>query len=471
MKSCEQLFRKSVLIILLLLSVTSAFSQRPRPRPTLVQKVKVQAPLTPRQIVDKVLPSIVLVVTQDNQGETIAQGSGFIYKPGLVVTNLHVFTRASNAFVRVVGGKVNYKVTGVVGIDIRHDLCIFQIDDNAIPPLFLSNSIKPSIGDEIFAFGNPKGLEGSVSKGIVSGLKRDLDLMQIDASISPGSSGGPIVNDRAEVVGIAVSSLVSGQNLNFAIPIQFLKAIPDQQFKSSDPVWKEVDEVLGVRPSVSVAGAGAVAVSDRENKSLKGPVQNYVTTYSPFEYDEKLDKYVEQPSRTITDKAVFDEYGNLIEEWNYNYGDLAWKYFYSYDDLGFMTSFVLEPASGTDVKREVHQLTPVESITRKMRDVNPIGTFEDSHGKWVYDSSGNNIETISKTIKTSSLSAYDRNGLQIDDKYYVDGKLSQGKRSTYEFDGYRNWIKSLYMHFNARFPSIGYVPGSMNYRKITYFGQ
>lgn len=458
------IMKHQVIFLLLVCLSISAYGQKPRPRPTPIEKEKVQAPLTPRQIVDKILPSLVLIVTQDNHGETIAKGSGFIYKPGLGVTNLHVFTRSSSAFVRVVGEKINYKVTGVVGIDIRHDLCIFRIEDDTVPPLILSNSMKPSIGDEIFAFGNPKGLEGTVSKGIVSGLRRDSDLIQIDASISPGSSGGPIVNDRAEVVGIAVSSLVSGQNLNFAIPIRFLKTLPARQFRSSDRALDAID--------VSVRAAGAVAVSHRENQSLKGPVQSYVTTSSRFEYDEKPEKYIEQPSRTTTGKTVFDEYGNLIEEWEYNYGDLAWKYFYSYDDLGFMTScFVWEPASGTDGKSEVFKLTQEESITRKMQYVNPVGTFEDSHGKWVYDLSGNNIETISKTIKTSSLTTYDRNGLQIDDKYYKDGKLSQGHRYTYEFDQYGNWIKRLDMHFDARFPSIGYVPDFMSYRKLTYFGQ
>ncbi|MGB4990145.1 MAG: S1C family serine protease [Pyrinomonadaceae bacterium] len=465
--------KRLIIIIPLLLGLfySPVFGQKPRSRPTPIPKVTVQNPLTSRQIVDRIMPSVVLVVTQDPQGETIAQGSGFIYKPGLVVTNLHVLKRASSAFVRVVGGKINYKVKGVVGIDIRHDLCILRIDDETIIPLVLSGSAQPSVGDEVFAFGSPKGLEGSVSKGIVSGLRQDVDLMQIDASISPGSSGGPIVNDRAEVVGIAVSSLVGGQNLNFAIPTEFLTKIPARQFKTSDAVLNKIDELIGYSPSVSVSGAGAIAVSDRENRSLKGPVQSCIPTYSPFEYHEKLDKYIEQSSRTTGGKVTFDIYGNLIEEWSYHYGDLSWKYFYSYDEIGFMTSFVWEPASGTDGKREVFQVTPTESILRKMKDVNSIGTFESPNGKWVYDSAGNNIETISKLIKTSSTSVYDRNGLLVDHKYYSDGKFSQGDRYTYEFDQYGNWIKSLNTHFDAKFPSIGYVPRSVRYRKITYFGQ
>lgn len=220
------------------------------------------------------MPSVVLVVTQDKQGETIAQGSGFVYKQGLVATNLHVFKRASSAFVRLAGGGVNYKVTEVVGIDIKRDLCIIRIEDKTIAPLTL-NSSKPAIGDEVFTFGNPKGLEGTVSKGIVSSIRSDLDLLQIDAAISPGSSGGPVINDRAEVIGIAVSSLTGGQNLNFAIPSAFLARMSDQQFYEQDPKGsldvfdRMAKEVINSLNKLPVSGAGVVAVSDRENEYLK----------------------------------------------------------------------------------------------------------------------------------------------------------------------------------------------------------
>jgi hypothetical protein len=405
--------------------------------------------LSARQIVERIMPSVVLVVTQDKQGQTIAQGSGFVYKSGLVATNLHVFSRASSAFVRVVGGSVNYKVIEVVGIDIRHDLCVVRIEDKTIAPLVLDNSSRSSIGDEVFAFGSPKGLEGTVSKGIVSSLRSDFGLLQIDAAISPGSSGGPVVNDRAEVIGITVSSLIGGQNLNFAIPTSFLVKVKEQ--------------FIGL-----VAGAGTVSVSDRENERLMGPVKSYITTFSPFEYDEKLDKYVEQASRAMTGKEVFDEFGNLAEEWDYDNEKLAWKYFYYYDENGFMTSFIWEPASGVDGKRETYTLTAAESVTRKMKRINLIGIFEDSQGKWTYDYLGNNTETVSKSIGTRSLTTYNKNGLETDSKYYVDGKLLQGHRYIYEFDASGNWIKCFVSRYDSKFPSLGYIPSGVRYREITY---
>jgi len=429
--------------------------------------------LSARQIVERVMPSVVLVVTQDEQGETIAQGSGFVYKQGLVATNLHVFKRASRAFVRVVGGNVNYKITEVVGIDIRNDLCVIRIEEKSMVPLTISLN-RPAIGDEVFTFGSPKGLEGTVSKGIVSSVRSDLNLLQIDASISPGSSGGPVVNDRAEVIGIAVSSLTSGQNLNFAIPSVFLTKISDQQFV--DQLLRDVARITG-RPfkssvtGVSVSGAGAASVSDREDKRLKGPVRIVSGTYAPFEYNERLDKYVEEPRKTSSGRVVFDEQGNLTEDWNYHYGDLAWKYFYFYDDNGFRTRVTWEPASGTNGKRETFNFTPREAIYRRIDvdRINLAGTFESSQGKWVYDVSGNNLETDSRLIGTRSLRSYDRNGLLVDDKYYVNGKLTQGHRYTYEFDQAGNWIKSFVSKFDSRFPSLGYIPSSVNYREISYF--
>lgn len=230
-----------------------------------------------------------------------------------------------------------------------------------------------------------------------------------------------------------------------------------------------VDAIIGYSPIISVTGAGAVAVSDREGSALKGPVQGYLTTSSDVEYDEKTGKYVEQPSRTTVGKGSFDQFGNLIEAWTYFDGDPIAKNSYSYDGWGLLSSSTSE-ALYTSGKSDVTQFTPVESIERKMKFTNPAGSFETSNGKWVYDSFGNEVERTSKLIpKTSSLRSYDKNRLLIDEKYYVDGRLSIATRYTYEFDSHGNWVRSLRERFDARFPSIGYVPLDVEYRKLTYF--
>ncbi len=217
-----------IIIINAALTVTFGFGQK---LPNKSQPIKTQITqerLTPRQIVDKVLPSVVVIFAQDKQGKTISQGGGFVFKSGLIATNLHIFRRASSAFVKVANSEKRYNITSVVDMDLRHDICAVRIDDRSIPQLSLDEANKLGIGDEVFAFGNPKGLEGSVSKGIISSIRNNLGLIQIDAAISPGSSGGPIVNQQAQVIGIAVSALTSGQNLNFSVPIKYLLALKEQ---------------------------------------------------------------------------------------------------------------------------------------------------------------------------------------------------------------------------------------------------
>jgi len=94
-------------------------------------------------------------------------------------------------------------------------------------PLPLYEDEQPDIGEKIYAIGNPSGLSGTISEGIVSGIRtlEQKKLIQITAPISPGSSGGPVINNFSQVIGVAVGTLTSGQNLNFAIPASYVKKL------------------------------------------------------------------------------------------------------------------------------------------------------------------------------------------------------------------------------------------------------
>jgi hypothetical protein len=97
-----------------------------------------------------------------------------------------------------------------------------------LPPGFkLVEKISVEIGDPVYAVGNPEGWEGTFSQGLVSGIRHvDADtILQITAPISPGSSGGPVLNSQGSVVGIAVATFTEGQNLNFAVPVVYLAAL------------------------------------------------------------------------------------------------------------------------------------------------------------------------------------------------------------------------------------------------------
>lgn len=180
---------------------------------------------TAREIAQNSFPSVVMLVMEDSNGQPLSLGSGFFVKEGIVTTNLHVIEGASKGYAKIAGKKSKYDIAGIVAIDAKRDLVLLAIKGAKAPSLPLGNSQNVAVGDEVYAIGNPQGLEGTFSQGIISGI-REVDpdkLLQITAPISPGSSGGPVLNSKGEVIGVAVATFRGGQNLNFAIPSNYLE--------------------------------------------------------------------------------------------------------------------------------------------------------------------------------------------------------------------------------------------------------
>jgi len=179
---------------------------------------------TGSQIAQKSYSSVVMLVMEDSYGQPLSLGSGFFVKQNIVATNLHVIEGAARGYAKIVGKKTKYDVEGIAGIDTKRDLVLLKITGVKAPSLSFGDSRSIAVGDEIYVIGNPMGLEGTLSKGIVSGIRKvEVDtLFQITAPISPGSSGGPVLNIKGEVIGVAVASFKEGQNLNFAIPGSYL---------------------------------------------------------------------------------------------------------------------------------------------------------------------------------------------------------------------------------------------------------
>jgi len=183
--------------------------------------------------------------------QTSALGSGFIIsKDGIVVTNNHVIQDAEDIIVRVNGDK-EYKAK-VIGADPLSDIAILKLDtnDNFVPVEF-GNSDKARIGDWVIAIGNPFGLGGTVTSGIISarnrsiGLSRYEDYIQTDASINSGNSGGPLFDINGDVIGIntAILGRSGSIGIGFAIPSNSAKTVIDQliEFGETKRGW------LGVR--------------------------------------------------------------------------------------------------------------------------------------------------------------------------------------------------------------------------------
>jgi hypothetical protein len=199
-----------------------------------VTATAVAAPLSTRQIAADVSKATVSIRSA-LVGGSVSAGSGFITDPsGIVVTNYHVVQGAERIEVRVASGET-YDVTAIRAVDRRRDIAILQIPGFKLPTVTLGDSESLGPCESIVVIGNALGvLENSVTTGVVSGI-RDVEgtkLIQMSAAVSPGNSGGPVVNERGEVVAITVSKLTAGESLNFAIPINFARgylAQPAQQ--------------------------------------------------------------------------------------------------------------------------------------------------------------------------------------------------------------------------------------------------
>lgn len=183
------------------------------------------------QIVEDVMPAIVLVNSYDASGRNFKRGTGFCVTQDLFLTNYHVVENASRITIRTNDDRT-YPVLPN-SIMEKSDLALLKsASEVCARPLRLA-SAAPKPGEKIVVVGNPLGLTGTVSDGIVSAIRDSEDLVQITAPISPGSSGSPVLNLRGEVIGVATLNLKGGQNLNFAVSASHIKTIWPSTFTVS----------------------------------------------------------------------------------------------------------------------------------------------------------------------------------------------------------------------------------------------
>lgn len=192
----------------LLLTVTAAHAQRDL-----------------SDLVRRAAPSVVYIETFDAGGQPIGLGSGFfVSDDGVIASNYHVIEGASRVTARTSDGRT-VQVNGVIAFDADLDYAVLKVDGGRQRALRMSSYADTDVGEAIVVIGNPYGLEQSVSDGIVS-QKRVMDghpLIQFTAPISPGNSGGPVMDMDGKVIGIATMTRREGQNINFAVPIDVVR--------------------------------------------------------------------------------------------------------------------------------------------------------------------------------------------------------------------------------------------------------
>jgi len=187
--------------------------------------------LTAEQVYAKVAPSVWRVVTYDVDNLPLGQGSGVVVAAEAVVTNCHVLAKAKRVAVKREKESLDAKLAMW---DVKRDLCQLRVPGLKAPAVLIADSTRVAVGQNVFAIGNPKGLELTMSAGLVSSLRRNaagqLVLIQTSAAISGGSSGGGLFDAQGTLVGLTTIGSVTGdaQNLNFAIPSDWVRELPQR---------------------------------------------------------------------------------------------------------------------------------------------------------------------------------------------------------------------------------------------------
>ena len=196
--------------------------------------------ITQKQIYDQCSPSMVEITSVTVDG--VGQGSGFFTAEGMIVTNYHVIKGANKITVKTYDEK-EYTIDTIIGYDESLDIAILGIELDREALTICQDIV--GIGEDVYTIGSPYGLTGTFTKGMVSAVSRDIgdvDYIQTDAAISPGNSGGPLVNIYGEVIGINTMYLKDGQNLNFSINIKELQKINTNHPISLVNYYKQYDE-------------------------------------------------------------------------------------------------------------------------------------------------------------------------------------------------------------------------------------
>lgn len=221
-------------------------------------------PMSTVEIAERYSPSVVLIYAGNST--TYSYGTGFfISEDGYIATNHHVIADATSISVKLYSGE---SFTGtVVGYSASDDLAVLKIKGKSYPAVRLGDSDKLKVGQTAIAIGHPSGTDApwSTTQGIISALNREitvngsgtieeLTMIQTDAPVNPGNSGGPLFNDSGEVIGILTRKLTGNEGIGFAIPMNGAKQILDQIIKtgSSDGVNSSVSKV---RPTIGIQAA------------------------------------------------------------------------------------------------------------------------------------------------------------------------------------------------------------------------
>lgn len=172
--------------------------------------------------------SVVLIAAAQKNDQENKLGSGFVVsEDGLIVTNAHLVSQVDKIIVKLRNNRA-YRHVRVVAVDEEKDIAVLKINAQGLKAVKVGNSKHVEIGQRVVTIGNPLGFEGTVSDGLISSLRegnKGFRIFQTSVPLSNGSSGGPLFDLKGKVIGITTASHLKGQNLNFAVPINYVKPL------------------------------------------------------------------------------------------------------------------------------------------------------------------------------------------------------------------------------------------------------
>ena len=233
--------------------------------------------LTAEDIYNSSIDKVVLLLCYEN-GVPSSQGSGFFIDKNTLVTNYHVIEGTNSVEIKTSEDEDFYRGGKVVLASEEFDLAIIRTNKD-FPFLTIDSTGKEKIGSKVYTIGNPRGLEGTISDGILSGKRQEdgTEYLQITAPISPGNSGGPLLNENGEVIGVSTFTFLNGQNLNFAMPIKYLSKCTTYTYQPKSNNKPRRNRVGNASDAITMINYSKdQGVLENGNFSLKNNTDNYV---------------------------------------------------------------------------------------------------------------------------------------------------------------------------------------------------
>ena len=317
---------------------------------------------TATQVHDMAVSVVGEVITYGADGKQLGLGSCFVYtSDGKIVTNYHVIEGAVRA--EVILGNVTYEVKQVLAYSPKYDLAVLKIDAKGLSVLPICTTTH-AVGETVYAFGSSRGLTATFSQGIISYAVRDIDgvlCVQHDAAISPGNSGGPLINRFGEIIGINTFYLSDSQNLNFAVSVTELSKLDYSNPMTMQQVYQAERDPFQIMQNLLMT-YGAYYEDDREYTYVMESVftdsgDEYITYYDYDVYYDELEFNL-----TVNWQCQFTIYINRAQGvYGWYYADIWEDQIYGYQGA---SAFKLD---ATSYSYESYVLNDCETVEDLMK--------------------------------------------------------------------------------------------------------